>query len=117
MLLSLVGPTGVGKTTTLAKLAARFAQIHGADSVALLFLPIHIELAGFEQQLETYGRIIGCQVKLAKDAETLEQLLTIYRYKKLSVIDTAGMGQRDMRLAEHLSTLSIKFACIVSEII
>ena len=100
---SLVGPTGVGKTTTIAKLAARFAQIHGADQVAMISTDSY-RIAGFEQ-LATYGKIIGCQVKLAPDAETLDDLLQKYSHKKLILIDTAGMGQRDMRLAEHLTTL------------
>jgi len=100
---SLVGPTGVGKTTTIAKLAARFAQIHGADQVVMISTD-NYRIAGFEQ-LATYGRIIGCQVKLAKDAESLDALLQQYGQKKLVLIDTAGMGQRDMRLAEHLTTL------------
>ncbi len=100
---SLVGPTGVGKTTTLAKLAARFAQVHGADELVLISTDTY-RIGGFEQ-LETYGKIIGCQVKLAKDQETLEMLLQQFSNKKLVLIDTAGMGQRDMRLAEHLSGL------------
>jgi len=100
---SLVGPTGVGKTTTVAKLAARFAQIHGADQVAMISTDSY-RIAGFEQ-LSTYGRIIGCQVKLAKDGAALETLLQQFSNKKLILIDTAGMGQRDMRLAEHLATL------------
>ncbi len=100
---SLVGPTGVGKTTTLAKLAARFAQIHGADELLLISTDTY-RIGGFEQ-LETYGKIIGCSVKLAKDAQVLEALLQQYSNKKLVLIDTAGMGQRDMRLAENLSAL------------
>ena len=100
---SLVGPTGVGKTTTIAKLAARFAQIHGADQVALISTDSY-RIAGFEQ-LSTYGRIIGCQVKLAKDGKELDTMLQHFSNKKLVLIDTAGMGQRDMRLAEHLATL------------
>ncbi|WP_448552085.1 flagellar biosynthesis protein FlhF [Thalassotalea montiporae] len=100
---SLVGPTGVGKTTTLAKLAARFAQVHGADSILLISTDTY-RIGGFEQ-LETYGKIIGCPVKLAKDSDALEQLIQQYSSKKLILIDTAGMGQRDMRLAENLSGL------------
>ncbi|MEW6983247.1 flagellar biosynthesis protein FlhF [Colwelliaceae bacterium 6471] len=100
---ALVGPTGVGKTTTIAKLAARFAQIHGADNVAMISTDSY-RIAGFEQ-LATYGRIIGCQVKLAKDHQGLDVLLQQFANKKLVLIDTAGMGQRDMRLTEHLTTL------------
>jgi len=100
---SLVGPTGVGKTTTIAKLAARFAQVHGAEQVVLISTDSY-RIAGFEQ-LATYGRIIGCQVKLAKDGNELDSLLQQFSQKKLILIDTAGMGQRDMRLNEHLTTL------------
>ncbi|WP_448546830.1 flagellar biosynthesis protein FlhF [Thalassotalea fusca] len=100
---SLVGPTGVGKTTTIAKLAARFAQVHGADQVVMISTDSY-RIAGFEQ-LATYGKIIGCPVKQAKSAQDLDALLQQYGNKKLILIDTAGMGQRDMRLAEHLTTL------------
>lgn len=101
--ISLVGPTGVGKTTTIAKLAARFAQIHGVDEVVLISTD-SFRIGGFEQ-LTTYGRIIGCQVKLANDAKALDTLLDQFNHKKLILIDTAGMGQRDMRLAQHLTDL------------
>ncbi len=100
---SLVGPTGVGKTTTIAKLAARFAQTHGADSVALISTDTY-RIAGFEQ-LTTYARIIGCQVKLAKDHNELDDLIQSFSGKKLVLIDTAGMGQRDMRLSQYLTSL------------
>jgi flagellar biosynthesis protein FlhF len=100
---ALVGPTGVGKTTTIAKLAARFAQIHGHEQVALISTDTY-RIAGFEQ-LATYGKIIGCQVKLAKDSQALDALLQHYAKKKLILIDTAGMGQRDIRLAENLANL------------
>ncbi|TYK65623.1 flagellar biosynthesis protein FlhF [Colwellia echini] len=100
---ALVGPTGVGKTTTIAKLAAGFAQVHGNDQVALISTDT-FRIAGFEQ-LATYGKIIGCQVSLAKDSQALDTLLQQYAKKKLILIDTAGMGQRDMRLAEHLTAL------------
>jgi flagellar biosynthesis protein FlhF len=102
-IVALVGPTGVGKTTTIAKLAARFAQIHGNDSVALISTDT-FRIAGFEQ-LQTYGRIIGCQVKIAKDKQALEGLIQEFVNKKLVLIDTAGMGQRDLRLAQHLTSL------------
>ncbi|MBL4911021.1 MAG: flagellar biosynthesis protein FlhF [Alteromonadaceae bacterium] len=102
-IVALVGPTGVGKTTTIAKLAARFAQIHGSESVALISTDT-FRIAGFEQ-LQTYGRIIGCQVKIAKDKQALDGLIQEFVNKKLVLIDTAGMGQRDLRLAQHLTTL------------
>ncbi len=100
---ALVGPTGVGKTTTIAKLAARFAQVHGHEQVALISTDT-FRISGFEQ-LATYGKIIGCQVKLAKDGQALDLLLQQFSKKKLVLIDTAGMGQRDIRLAENLANL------------
>ena len=102
-IVALVGPTGVGKTTTIAKLAARFAQVHGHEQVALISTDT-FRIAGFEQ-LATYGKIIGCQVKLAKDSQSLDSLLEQFSNKKLVLIDTAGMGQRDIRLAENLANL------------
>ncbi len=100
---ALVGPTGVGKTTTVAKLAAQFAKRHGHDQVALITTDT-FRIGAFEQ-LATFGRIIGCPVKQAKDHEELAILLTQLAQRKLVLIDTAGMSQRDVRLAEKLSAL------------
>ncbi len=100
---ALVGPTGVGKTTTVAKLAAQFARLHGAEQVALITTDT-FRIGAFEQ-LATFGRIIGCPVKQAKDHEELAVLLTQLQQRKLILIDTAGMSQRDVRLAEKLSAL------------
>lgn len=100
---ALVGPTGVGKTTTIAKLAARYAQRHGADKVALVTTDTF--RIGASEQLQTYGRIIGCPVKVANNAKELADALLTLRDKSLILIDTAGMGQRDKRLADQLATL------------
>lgn len=100
---ALVGPTGVGKTTTVAKLAARFARRYGPDSVAMVTTDSYRIAAA--EQLQTYGRIIGCPVKVAKDADELNVVLAQLRQRKLVLIDTAGMSQRDMRLSEQLQTL------------
>lgn len=101
--IALVGPTGVGKTTTVAKLAAQFAKRHGAEQVALITTDT-FRIGAFEQ-LATFGRIIGCPVKQARDHEELALLLTQLQQRKLILIDTAGMSQRDVRLAENLSSL------------
>ncbi len=101
--IALVGPTGVGKTTTVAKLAAQFAKRHGAEQVALITTDT-FRIGAFEQ-LATFGRIIGCPVKQARDHEELTLLLTQLQQRKLILIDTAGMSQRDVRLAENLSSL------------
>ncbi|WP_394200756.1 flagellar biosynthesis protein FlhF [Shewanella waksmanii] len=99
-----VGPTGVGKTTSVAKLAARFAAKHGSDQVALITTD-HYRIGAFEQ-LATYGKIMGCPVKQAHDLNELEQILYQYRNRKLVLIDTAGMGQRDVRLFQQLDNLA-----------
>lgn len=100
---SLVGPTGVGKTTTIAKLAARFAQIHGADKVGLITTDSF--RIGALEQLATYAKILGCPLKQAKDTEQLSEAIYQLRDKKLLLIDTAGMSQRDIKLTERLNQL------------
>ena len=99
-----VGPTGVGKTTSVAKLAARFAAQHGSDQVALITTD-HYRIGAYEQ-LATYGKIMGCPVKQAHDLNELEQILYQFRNRKLVLIDTAGMGQRDVRLFQQLDNLT-----------
>lgn len=100
---ALVGPTGVGKTTTVAKLAARFAMRYGPDQVAMITTDSY--RIGAYEQLNTYGKIMGCPVQVAKDAQQLADAIYLYRNKRLVLIDTAGMGQRDVRLNEQLTTL------------
>jgi len=100
---ALVGPTGVGKTTTVAKLAARFAMRYGPDQVAMITTDSY--RIGAYEQLNTYGKIMGCPVQVAKDAQQLADAIYMYRNKRLVLIDTAGMGQRDVRLNEQLTTL------------
>lgn len=100
---ALLGPTGVGKTTTIAKLAARFALKYGPDQVALITTD-HYRI-GAHEQLQTYGRIMGCQVRSVGDEEELSAALYQLRNRRLVLIDTAGMGQRDVRLSEQLDTL------------
>lgn len=100
---ALVGPTGVGKTTTIAKLAARFAMKYGPDQVALITTD-HYRI-GAHEQLQTYGRIMGCVVRPVAQVEELSTALYQLRNRRLVLIDTAGMGQRDVRLTEQLDTL------------
>ena len=103
-IVALVGPTGVGKTTTLAKLAARYAARHGVDKIALVTTD-HYRIGAYEQ-LATYGKIMGCPVKQAHDLNELEQVLYQLRSRQLILIDTAGMGQRDLRLYQQLDNLA-----------
>ncbi len=100
---ALLGPTGVGKTTTVAKLAARAAMEFGSDNVALVTTDTY--RIGAHEQLSIYGRIMGCPVRVAKDSSELAEVIYQLRNRRLVLVDTAGMGQRDVRLSEQLDTL------------
>jgi len=100
---ALVGPTGVGKTTTVAKLAARFAVRYGAQTLGLITLDAF--RVGAHEQLRAYGRILGTPVHLAQDAATLADLLASMAGRRLVLIDTCGVSQRDQRLEEMLGLL------------
>jgi flagellar biosynthesis protein FlhF len=101
---ALVGATGVGKTTSTAKLAAAFATRHGAANLGLITLDAYRVAA--HEQLRAYGRILGVPVHTAHDRASLEDLLDLLAGKRLVLIDTAGMGQRDARTRELLDMLS-----------
>ena len=100
---ALIGATGVGKTTSTAKLAAAFATRHGAGQLGLITLDAYRVAA--HEQLRTYGRILGVPVHTAHDRASLEDLLELLAGKKLVLIDTAGMAQRDARTRELLDML------------
>ncbi|MDN3614425.1 MAG: flagellar biosynthesis protein FlhF [Vibrio gallaecicus] len=102
-IVALLGPTGVGKTTTVAKLAARAAMEYGSDNVALVTTDTY--RIGAHEQLSIYGRIMGCPVRVAKDSSELADVIYQLRNRRLILVDTAGMGQRDVRLSEQLDTL------------
>lgn len=96
---ALIGPTGVGKTTTTAKLAARAVVRYGADKVALLTTDSY--RIGAYEQLKIYGKILGVAVHAVKGADDLRLTLSALRHKHLVLIDTVGMGQRDERVSEQ----------------
>ncbi len=97
---ALVGPTGVGKTTTVAKLAARFVMKHGTAGLGLITTDDY--RVGAQDQLRVYARLLGVPVYVAQTAEDLKQALDTMAGKRLVLIDTAGMSQRDERIsAQH----------------
>lgn len=96
-IVALIGPTGVGKTTTTAKLAARAVVRYGADKVALLTTDSY--RIGAHEQLRIYGKILGVTVHTVRDTEDLRLTLSGLKQKHLVLIDTIGMGQRDNRMA------------------
>jgi len=100
---ALVGPTGVGKTTTVAKLAARAVLRHGANKVALVTTDTY--RIGAQDQLRIYGRILGTPVFAVRDENDLEMTLSDLSGRHLVFVDTVGMSQRDKRLAEQVALL------------
>lgn len=101
---ALVGPTGVGKTTTVAKLAASCTLQHGASRVALVTTDSY--RIGAVDQLRIYGKILGVPVLVARDQSDLAAALAELHGRHLVLIDTVGMSQRDRRLAEQAALLS-----------
>lgn len=102
-IVALIGPTGVGKTTTIAKLAAKFVLKHGSNQIALITTDNY--RIGAYEQLNTYGRILDVPVRVAANAEELRDFINGFADKRLILIDTAGMNQRDMKLVEQINTL------------
>jgi flagellar biosynthesis protein FlhF len=104
-IVALVGPTGVGKTTTTAKLAARFILRHGPRRVALVTIDSY--RIGAHDQLRTYGRILDVPVRTAGDEKEFRLALQGLEDKALVLVDTTGMGQRDLRLSQQLAMIDM----------
>jgi flagellar biosynthesis protein FlhF len=102
---AVVGPTGAGKTTTIAKLAARWCMLHGSQDLALVSTDGY--RIGAREQLNTYARILGVPMHAANTGKELGRVIERLKSKKLILIDTAGMGPRDVRLTEQLAALSL----------
>ncbi len=100
---ALVGPTGVGKTTTLAKLAAQHVLKYGANSVALITTDSYRIAA--HDQIKTFGRILQIPVRIVNDEMALKEALFQYSDKRLVLVDTAGMSQRDERMTQQMHCL------------
>ncbi|CDW95304.1 MULTISPECIES: flagellar biosynthesis protein FlhF [unclassified Thiomonas] len=100
---ALVGPTGAGKTTTIAKLAARLVLHHGTAAVALITTDTY-RIGGVEQ-LKIYGRILGVPVAVARDGEELQQHLRDFADRRYVLIDSIGLSPRDARMAEQMQWL------------
>jgi len=101
---ALVGPTGVGKTTTTAKLAARCVMRHGPSKLALITTDGY-RIGGYEQ-LRIYGKILGVMVHAVKDEADLRIALSELKNKHTVLIDTVGVGQRDKMVTEQVAMLS-----------
>lgn len=102
---ALVGSTGVGKTTTTAKLAALCARVHGPGSVGLITLDTY--RVGAHEQLRAYGRMLGIVAHLAHDRAALQDLLGLLGGKKMVLIDSTGVAPRDPRKRDMLDVLNL----------
>jgi flagellar biosynthesis protein FlhF len=102
---ALIGATGVGKTTTTAKLAGLCARTHGPGSVGLITLDTY--RVGAHEQLRTFGKMLGVVAHLAHDHIALQDLLGLLSNKKMVLIDTTGLAPRDPRKRELLELLDL----------
>jgi flagellar biosynthesis protein FlhF len=103
---AIVGPTGVGKTTSIAKIAARFVLRHSVEQLGLVSTDTY--RIGARQQLNNFARILRAPMHVAENAADLRRVLDGFSNKKLVLIDTAGMSQRDVRLANQFTTLRVE---------
>jgi flagellar biosynthesis protein FlhF len=101
-----LGPTGVGKTTTIAKIAARFVLRHGVDALGLVSTDTY--RIGARQQLSNFARILRAPLHVAETSQELRRILDGFQNKKLVLIDTAGMSQRDIRLVNQFAALRVE---------
>lgn len=102
---ALIGGTGVGKTTTTAKLAGLCAQLHGPASVGLITLDTY--RVGAHEQLRAYGKMMGVVAHLAHDKAALQDLLGLLSNKKMVLVDTTGIAPRDPRKRDMLDLLDL----------
>ncbi|MBA3582140.1 MAG: flagellar biosynthesis protein FlhF [Gammaproteobacteria bacterium] len=109
-IVALIGPTGVGKTTTAAKLAAHAAKRYGRKNIALISSD-HYRV-GAHERLMSFGRAIGVSVLTAADDNELKDLLSGLRHKKLVIIDTAGINPRDIDAAKDTISLAQHFPSV-----
>lgn len=102
---ALIGPTGVGKTTSIAKIAAHHVLRHGPKSLALITADVY--RIGAQEQLRAFGKMLGVPVQVAQDRDVLKTLLEEHATRSLVLIDTAGISQRDERVSRLTSALEL----------
>ncbi|MDT0500547.1 MULTISPECIES: flagellar biosynthesis protein FlhF [unclassified Halomonas] len=100
---ALVGPTGVGKTTTTAKLAARYVERHGAERVALVTTDSF--RIGAHEQLRIYAELLGIPMVALDPQQPVDFLAPRLLGRRWVIIDTVGMSQRDQRVVEQIAQL------------
>ncbi|MCL5254627.1 MAG: flagellar biosynthesis protein FlhF, partial [Gammaproteobacteria bacterium] len=106
--LALVGPTGVGKTTTTAKLAANYVMQFGSESLLLVTTDNYRVAA--REQLKVYAGLLDVDMYALEEGESLDKLAEQIKGKRLVLIDTIGMSQRDQRLTNRIAELQATVA-------
>src|SRR5690606_24305248 len=101
---ALVGPTGVGKTTTIAKLAARCVRRNGAESLVLITTDTY--RIGAHEQLKIYGQMLRVPVHVVQDADELREIVARVRPDQTILIDNIGISQRDRYIGEQAAMLA-----------
>lgn len=109
-IVALVGPTGVGKTTTIAKMASRFVMRNSPSQLALITTDCY--KIGAQAQLKTFADLLGVPVHVVNSEGELYTLLGSLSTKKLILIDTAGMSQRDLQLSQQLTKEQMGFNAV-----
>lgn len=104
--IALVGPAGMGKTTTLAKMAARYVLKYGSQSIALVSMDCF--RIGAQEQIKTLGRILNVPVTQVEPGQSLVQALAPLARKKVILIDTAGLPGNDPALRQQLDSLAVR---------
>ncbi len=99
-----IGPTGVGKTTTVAKVAARCVLRFGRNQVALLTTDTY--RIGAQEQLKVFAKILGLPVVSVRDSDDLAAKLKEASKRKIVLVDTAGVGQRDTLMLDQAQLLA-----------
>lgn len=100
----LVGPTGAGKTTTIAKLAAQFSMHHGTQDIVLV--SADNRRIGAHEQLLAFGKLLGIPVLHARNQQELDMMLSTLTDKKLVLVDSSGMGQADLSNLDQILGMS-----------
>jgi flagellar biosynthesis protein FlhF len=102
---AMIGATGVGKTTTIAKIAGICAQKYGASSLGLITLDT--QRVGAQEQLRSHGKLLGTVTHVAHDRYALQELLNLLSNKRLVLIDTGGLAPRDPRKRDMMDLLDL----------
>mgnify|MGYP006287447611 FL=1 len=104
-ILILVGPTGVGKTTTIAKLAAMYGLERSKKARDIRVLTIDNYRIGARQQIETYGQIMDIPVSFVESADDMRKYLALYQDADMIFVDTIGKSPRDFRKLGEMNEL------------